>query len=74
MVLRATRSGAASGASESRGDAAVESGGEGQFGAEVHRIAKCGRERLHCKGLQVAFCVSACFSRKKGLKRVAIHI
>lgn len=31
MVLRATRSGAASGASESRGDAAVESGGEGQF-------------------------------------------
>jgi hypothetical protein len=45
-VLRATRSGAASGASESRGDAAVESGGEGRFGAEVHRIARCGRERL----------------------------
>ena len=32
MVLRATRSGAANGASESRGDAAVESGGDGHFG------------------------------------------
>ena len=30
-MLRATRSGAANGASESRGDAAVESGGDGHF-------------------------------------------